>query len=129
MAPESGNDREVGYGKPPKHSRFSSTNQPPNHVKGPKKKLPELDVLLADILGGGPEENEGAMKILRAMHVKAVKGDVKAAELLLNRWLGKPQDHIDHTTKGEKINGVAAVLTREEKLKLVKDRLKNDSPT
>ena len=38
-----------------------------------------------------------------ALRAKAVKGDTGAAELLLDRAYGKPKQHTDITTQGEKI--------------------------
>jgi hypothetical protein len=63
--------------------------------KGRPPKLPDLDVLLAKVLS---EERNGmvhAELVLRAMLAKAAKGDVRAAELLLNRGFGKPKQAID----------------------------------
>jgi hypothetical protein len=73
---------------------------PPN--VGRKKKLPQLDILLADILGGGEENSDGAMQILRALHKKAMDGDVRAAEVLLSRGYGLPKQQIEHTGKDDK---------------------------
>lgn len=67
---------------------------------GRPKKLPELDKLLADVLGGEEGMTE-AEAILKAMRAKAKKGDVRAAELILNRAYGKPKETIDQTNKGE----------------------------
>lgn len=55
---------------------------------GRPKKLPELDKLLADVLGVDGNE---ARAILVAVLKKAKKGDVRAAELLLDRGWGKAQ--------------------------------------
>lgn len=71
--------------------------------KGRPKKLPKLDELLADVLGEEQGGIEAAKAILMALRKKAVKGDVRAAEALLDRAYGKALQSIDHTTKGEKI--------------------------
>lgn len=55
---------------------------------GRPKKLPELNVLLAEVLGVNGDE---ARAILVAVLKKAKKGDVRAAELLLDRGWGKAQ--------------------------------------
>jgi len=56
---------------------------------GRPKKLPELDILLAEVLG----EEEGGISagkaILMSLRAKAFKGDTKAAEILLDRAYGK----------------------------------------
>lgn len=56
--------------------------------KGRVKKLPELDILLSDVI-----TDESAKGILNAIIAKARKGDVRAAELILNRAYGKPKDN------------------------------------
>jgi hypothetical protein len=71
---------------------------------GAPKKLPEIDKILADVLGEEKDGIEAAKAILMAMRAKATKGDVRAAELLLDRAYGKSKQHVDHTTKGESIN-------------------------
>ena len=63
---------------------------------GRPKKLPELDKLLADVLG---EEKDGITAgevILKALRAKAAKGDVRAAEVLLDRAYGKAKQTIDN---------------------------------
>lgn len=57
--------------------------------KGGPKKIPQLDVLLADVLGEEKDGIEAAKAILMALRSKAVKGDVRAAEVLLDRAYGK----------------------------------------
>lgn len=56
---------------------------------GRPKKLPELDKLLADVLGEEKDGKTAAQAILMALRAKAAKGDVRAAELLLDRGWGK----------------------------------------
>ena len=57
--------------------------------KGNPRKIPKLDVLLADVLGEEKDGIEAAKAILMALRSKAVKGDVRAAEVLLDRAYGK----------------------------------------
>ena len=66
---------------------------------GRPRKLPELDKLLADVLG---EEKDGVTAgeaILKALRAKASKGDVRAAEVLLDRAYGKPKQTSETTLK------------------------------
>jgi hypothetical protein len=67
--------------------------------KGRPKKLPELDKLLADVLGEVGEVSgiTAAEQILRALRAKAAKGDIRAAEVLLDRGYGKAKQHTDIT--------------------------------
>lgn len=58
---------------------------------GRPPKLPEIDVLLAKVLG---EEKDGVTRaecILLALEKKAINGDVRASEVLLNRGWGMPK--------------------------------------
>lgn len=64
------------------------------NLDGRPHKLPELDKLLAEVLGEEKEGVEAAKAILMALRAKATKGDVRAAELILNRAYGKPKEHI-----------------------------------
>jgi hypothetical protein len=72
---------------------------------GAPRKLPKLDVILANVLG---EENKdgktAAEQIIEAMSRKANAGDTKAAALLLDRGWGKIKESLDITTDGDKIN-------------------------
>ena len=65
--------------------------------KGRPRKLPELHVLLADVLGEEKDGISAAEAILKSIRAKAAKGDVRAAELLLDRAYGKPKQSIDNT--------------------------------
>jgi hypothetical protein len=62
---------------------------------GRPKKLPELRELLANVLGDSKDGKTAAEAILMALRTKAVRGDVRAAELLLDRAYGKPKQDID----------------------------------
>lgn len=71
--------------------------------KGRPPKLPKLDELLASVMS---EERNGltaAEAVLRALIVKATKGDVRAAELLLDRTFGKQRQNVDITSAGQPI--------------------------
>jgi hypothetical protein len=82
-----------GYKKIEPRWKKGETGNP----KGRPVKLPELDKLLAQVLG---EEKDGITAgevILKAIRAKAAKGDVRAAELLLDRAYGKPRQTFDTT--------------------------------
>jgi hypothetical protein len=73
--------------------------------KGAPKKLPNLDVILANVLGSENEEGKtAAEQIIEAIRRRANTGDVKAANLLLERGWGKVKEKIDITTDGESMN-------------------------
>ena len=64
---------------------------------GRKPQLPELDKLLADVLGEEKDGVSAAEAILKAIRAKAAKGDVRAAEVILDRAYGKPKQSHDVT--------------------------------
>lgn len=66
--------------------------------KGRPKKLPQLDTLLAEVLGDEKDGISAASAILMAIRSKAIRGDVRAAEVLLDRAWGKVKSHIDITS-------------------------------
>lgn len=74
------------------------------NINGRPKKLPQIDKLLADVLGSEDDEESPAKDILKALLAEAKAGNVRAGEILLDRAYGKAQQSIDHTTKGESIN-------------------------
>ena len=80
-------------GVPPEHSKFKKGES--GNPNGRPRKLPALDKLMADVLG---EEKDGITAgevILKALRAKATKGDVRAAEVLLDRAYGKPKQTTD----------------------------------
>lgn len=84
------NTGKVGKGKPPVEKRFKKGQS--GNPNGRPKKIPELQVLLAEVLGEKSKDGiEAAKAILMALRAKATKGDVRAAEVLLNRAYGLPK--------------------------------------
>jgi hypothetical protein len=66
---------------------------------GRKRELPELSKLLADVLGEEKDGITAGEAILKALRAKATKGDVRAAEVLLDRAYGKPKQTSETTLK------------------------------
>lgn len=64
-------------------------NDPRINKAGRPKKLPDLDLLLIDILGENLKGKEALKVVLLALRKKAASGDVRACELLLDRAYGK----------------------------------------
>lgn len=101
---------------------FSSTNQPGN--QGRKKKIPDLDRLLADVLGS---ENPGATEVhavLEALLKQAKKGNVNAATVILNRAYGMPKQTTDTNLK---IDGAEAETVSAENARKIVQLLKGDA--
>jgi alkylation response protein AidB-like acyl-CoA dehydrogenase len=83
---------------PPLHSRFKKGQT--GNPKG-RPKLPDIREALAKVLA---EEKDGITALeatLRALRAKATKGDVRAAEALLDRAFGKAVQRTD-VTSGDK---------------------------
>ena len=61
---------------------------------GRPKKLPELDKLLADVLGEEKDGVSAADAILRKLRAMAAAGNIRAAEILLDRAYGKSKQTV-----------------------------------
>jgi len=64
---------------------------------GRPRKLPELDKLLADVLGEEKDGMTAAEAILKSLRAQAAKGNLRAAEILLNRAYGMPRQRLEHS--------------------------------
>lgn len=72
--------------------------------KGRPKKIPNIDVLLADILGSDDDDKSEAKAVLKSLLTQAKRGNVRAIEVLLERAYGKPKQTIDNNVKIDSIN-------------------------
>jgi len=64
---------------------------------GRPKKLPNIDTLLAEVLGSDDDEKSEAKAVIKALLTQAKRGNVRAIEVLLERAYGKPKQVIDQT--------------------------------
>lgn len=76
---------------------FKKGFDPRRNIKGQPPKIPAIDTLLAEVLGEEKDGVSAAKAILMALRAKASKGDVRAAEALLDRAYGKSTQIVDHT--------------------------------
>jgi len=83
--------------------------------KGRPRKLPDLDVLGAEIFGADPETGGSKMKeVVEALFAKAKKGDVKAMAYIMDRFYGKPTQRSEVTgANGEPITGTFIVKVKD----------------
>jgi len=65
--------------------------------KGRPPVLPDLRIAIAKCLAEEKDGRTALDTILSAMRLKAVKGDVRAAQELLDRGFGKAKQTIEHT--------------------------------
>ena len=80
---------------------------------GRPKKLPSIDLLMAEVMGEEKDGITAAQAILNMLRGKAAKGDIKAAQLLLERAYGKSKQNIDITTQGEKVTVPTIIFTKD----------------
>jgi len=64
---------------------------------GRPKKLPELDGLIAEVLGEEKDGNTAALAILKKWRQMAANGNLKAGEMLFDRGYGKPKQSTELT--------------------------------
>lgn len=64
---------------------------------GRPKKLPELDGLIAEVLGEEKDGNTAALAILKKWRQMAASGNLKAGEMLFDRGYGKPKQSTELT--------------------------------
>lgn len=82
--------------------------------KGRPKKLPELDKLMADVLGEEKDGVTAAEAILKKLRQMASTGNLRAAEILLDRGYGKPKQQMDVATSGEQKFEVSVKITADD---------------
>lgn len=75
--------------------------------KGRPKKLPQIDILLADILGEEKDGMTAAEVILKKLRQEATKGNLRAIEIILERAYGKSKQQ--HEVSG--IDGGPIAIT------------------
>jgi alkylation response protein AidB-like acyl-CoA dehydrogenase len=68
-----------------------------------RPKLPDIRDALAKVLADEKDGITALEATLAALRAKAVRGDVRAAEVLLDRAFGKSAQTMDVTSAGEKI--------------------------
>jgi hypothetical protein len=89
-------------GQIPEGAKPFKKNDPRINRDG-RPKLPDISEALEAVLNEEKDGLKALDAVLRALRNKAIKGDVRAIQELLDRAYGKSKQHIDHTTKGEAI--------------------------
>lgn len=83
---------------------FKAGFDPKRNLKGRPPKLPHLEALLAKVLGEEVNNVTATERILISLRDQAIKGDVRAIELFLDRGYGKLTTKIDADIGGKVIN-------------------------
>jgi hypothetical protein len=68
-----------------------------------RPKLPDLSEAVAKVLADEKDGKTALEAVFVALRAKAVKGDVRAIQELLDRAYGKSKQSVDHTTLGERL--------------------------
>jgi hypothetical protein len=79
---------------------FKKGDDPRRNMKGAPK-LPDLEEAMRAVLGEEKEGKTALVAILAALRAKAAKGDIRAAELLLNRGYGLPKQKVQLSSDPE----------------------------
>lgn len=80
---------------------------------GRPKKLPALDLIMTNVMGDEKNGISAAEAIIMKLRDMATKGDIKAAQVLLDRAYGKAKQDIDITTQGEKVTVPTIIFTKD----------------
>jgi Family of unknown function (DUF5681) len=96
---------------------------------GRPKKLPGLDEILGNVLGDEKNGVTAAEAIIMSLRQQALKGNVQAAKLLLDRAYGESKKQIDHTTNGDSLNSPFNNLPLEKQLKILEIMEDDSKPT
>lgn len=62
---------------------------------GRKPKLPDLDIVLAKVMGEEKDGMSAAEALLARLRQQAIKGDTRAAQILLEHAYGKPRQRVE----------------------------------
>ena len=117
-------DNEVGYGKPPRHSRFQpgQSGNPKGRPEGSRNLKTELAEELQEMIriteSGVPRRVSKQRGMLKSLVAKAVRGDPRAANLVLNlvlRLFGQEDGVGDQTDLSEE--DLAILEAYEDRIK------------
>jgi hypothetical protein len=103
-------------GVPPEHSKFKK-GQSGNPNGRPKDELREIKTVIADLLKQQKNNQQLVDGLMTVVVNKALKGDLKAVDMLLSYCYGKPTQRTEITgADGEKIDFKVEVLQGEKTL-------------
>jgi hypothetical protein len=94
------NDYDVGYKKPPKSTQFQpgQSGNPAGRPKGVKNLTTDLEEELSEKIlvseGGQQQQTTKQRAMIKSLFAKAMKGDVRASDVLIKLILGLEQARI-----------------------------------
>lgn len=121
------NGDKVGYGNPPKATQFKK-GQSGNPKGRPKKANRSNQTILMDILeqqistglSGQKKKMQIREAIIRARVQKALKGDLRAQELIFAEMPDEVVDEAAKRNKGELVNSLLEMM-RQDKMEIIED--------
>ncbi len=121
---------DVGYKKPPKHTQFQpgQSGNPNGRPKGTQNLATDLEEeLSAKILvteGGKQQQTTKQRAMLKTLFAKALKGETRAASVLINLIIGLEQAR-SATSESESLSDEDQAILASYQQQLV-DKLKSD---
>jgi hypothetical protein len=114
-------DFEVGYGKPPRHTQFQKGTS--GNAKGRPRGAKNLKTDLVEELqeqvlireGGKGKAVSKQRAMIKSLMARAVKGDTRAANLLLTMFLKLVPDEVDDKETNNLTETDLAILERFKK--------------
>ena len=112
------NDYEIGYGRPPKHSRWSKgeSGNPRGRNKGSRGLKTDLDAELRETLtiqmNGKKVKGTTQRLMLRTLAARAASGDVRASRVLIDLVL-QVFGAGDRGGKGEQLSAIDRALLED----------------
>lgn len=88
----------MSYKKPPKSKRFKPGQS--GNPKGRLKGIPELRTILIEEFGSVEGMKSKLNNVFAALYKRSLRGDPKAAQLLIDRVWGKAPDKIEFSKAG-----------------------------
>ena len=79
-----------------------------------RPKLPDISEALEKVLNEEKDGIKALDAVLKALRTKAIKGDVRAIQELLDRAYGKSKQSVDHTTLGEKLPAMTVEIVKPD---------------
>jgi len=113
---------EVGYGKPPKHTQFQkgASGNAKGRAKGTKNLKTDLvEELQEQVLikeGGKGKSVSKQRAMIKSLMAMAVRGDTRAANLLLNMFIKLVPDEVDEKETSDLTQTDLAILERFKKV-------------
>lgn len=74
---------------------FKKGFDPRRNMEGRPRKIPSLEKLIDEVLGDERDDKVAIKEILKAVRNKALKGNIEAAKICLNRAYGKEEQNVN----------------------------------